>query len=106
MMIGILEMDAVRRVAQKSAHMMDIDPGGWTLTLVSVCVVFGALLILYMAYSLIGEIMMRRPSNGSSDDYDSLESAAIAAALHCYLAEEDEEDVHDKESGVITITKQ
>lgn len=112
-----LIMDQAQRVAQKSAHMSDIDPNGWTLTLVSVCVVFTALLILYLAYSLIGEVMvrrgvispkavrMRRKMRAASHG-DCSEQAAIALALHCYLIEKQESDIHDNESGIITITRQ
>lgn len=90
-----------------------IDPSGWTLTIVSVSVVFAVLLILYLAYALIGEIMMRRgkirakiaPKRSKGGD-DGAEAAAIALAIHCYLNENQNFGVHDKESGIITITKQ
>ena len=45
----ILEMtEGAKRVSQT-------DPHGWILTLISVCVVFTALLILYGIYTLIGK---------------------------------------------------
>ena len=36
--------------------MAQVDPHGWTLTLISVSVVFIALIILYFLYSLSGSI--------------------------------------------------
>ena len=37
-------------------RMAQVDPHGWTLTLISVSVVFIALVILYFLYSLSGSI--------------------------------------------------
>ena len=42
-------------------RMMQTDPHGWTLTLISVTVVFSALIVLYFVYSLSGSIS---PVNG------------------------------------------
>lgn len=39
-----------------SDRMAQIDPHGWTLTLISVSVVFAALIILYFVYTLSGGI--------------------------------------------------
>jgi len=44
------------KVLAKSAEMMDKDPHGAIITLVSVSVVFFALLILWGAYSFIGKL--------------------------------------------------
>lgn len=115
--IGLLTTGA-DRVAQT-------DPHGFILTLVSVSVVFAALLILYFIYSLIGRICskdkMPKPSlaflkreKGSEDEIaaaiamaleaerglGSETEAAIATALHLYLSG----SAHDAESGIITIT--
>lgn len=43
-------------VAAKSADMATRDPHGAIITLVSVCVVFVALAVLYFAYTFIGKI--------------------------------------------------
>lgn len=94
------------------------DPHGWTLTLISVLVVFSALVILYGLYSLSGQILSGRfkkeKVSGKGDEpaiaaaialaleaetsSDEVE-AAIATALHLYLGE----SVHDIEPGFITI---
>ena len=37
-------------------RMAQVDPHGWTLTLISICVVFCALVILYFIYTLSGNI--------------------------------------------------
>ena len=80
--------------------MMASDPHGLTLTLISLMVVFGCLLILYGAYSLSGAIFSgkfrRRKVEPTATDETE---AAIAAALHLYMREQ----VHDKETGIITI---
>ena len=104
-------------------RMKEIDPHGWTLSLIAVTVVFSALLILFLVYSLSGGIFTgkfkRKPRvksikgapdaetaaaiamalsrYGSSD----AETAAIAAALHLYLSD----SVHDTEPGIITIRR-
>ena len=44
------------KVLAKSAEMMEKDPHGAIITLVSVTVVFTALLILWCAYSFIGKL--------------------------------------------------
>ena len=53
-------------VAEKSADMLVKDPHGAIITLVSVTVVFAALVILYFAYTFIGklssgEIKLKKP---------------------------------------------
>ena len=95
--------------------MKETDPHGWTLTIISVSVVFMALLILFLIYNLSGNIFTgkykRKPKvkdaetaaaialalqlNGSDDAVPS----AIAVALHLHLGS----GVHDYEPGIITI---
>ena len=104
-------------------RMAQTDPHGWTLTLISIGVVFLALIILYCIYSLSGSIFSgkfkRKPSGKAAkasskpseqeaaaiamalDMYAGNDevSVAIATALHLYLSG----GVHDIESGVITF---
>lgn len=104
-------------------RMAQTDPHGWTLTLISIGVVFLALIILYCIYSLSGGIFSgkfkRKPSGKAAkasskpseqeaaaiamalDMYAGNDevSVAIATALHLYLSG----GVHDIESGVITF---
>ena len=104
-------------------RMAQTDPHGWTLTLISIGVVFLALIILYCIYSLSGGIFSgkfkRKPSGKAAkasskpseqeaaaiamalDMYSGNDevSVAIATALHLYLSG----GVHDIESGVITF---
>lgn len=98
------------------------DPHGFTLTVISISVVFAALLVLYLIYSLMGKLftegpgkLRRKPRGGSADEMtataialalemesgDDAVPAAIALALH--LHEKGAE--HDIESGVITIRR-
>lgn len=84
-------------------------PDGWVLTLVSVLVVFGALLILFLSYSLIGRFFTKGERKGADAvktvaerGEDADEAAAIAAALHLYM---NQDGSHDVESGIITILR-
>ena len=100
-------------------RMAEIDPHGWTLTLISVSVVFAALIVLYFIYNFSGNIFSgkykRRAKAAATPDEASAAAialaldrymsggdavpAAIAVALHLYLSE----SVHDIEPGIITI---
>ena len=113
----------------KSAVMAETDPHGWTLTVVSVSVVFCALIILFIIYNFSGKCFsgqvklpkLRRKSSPEaaragecSDEVaaaialalqaenGSDVEAAIALALHLYLGG----GVHDSESFIITIRPQ
>ncbi len=97
--------------------MAQIDPHGWTLTLISVSVVFAALIVLYFVYSFSGSLFSgkfkreKKPKESEEvavaialaldmenggDDY-----AAIATAVHLYLSEA----IHDVEPGIVTIVR-
>ena len=102
-------------------RMAQVDPHGWTLTLISVCVVFCALVILYFIYTLSGNIFSgkikfgKEKAGAETVDESAVaaaialavdaetgkgdEAAAIALALHLHL----NGGVHDIEPGIITI---
>lgn len=103
-------------------RMAQIDPHGWTLTLISVSVVFAALIVLYFVYSLSGGIFSGKFKRKRSVIPSSAEGspevaaaialaldmenggdvyAAIATAVHLYL----NDAVHDVEPGIITIVR-
>lgn len=104
-------------------RMAQIDPHGWTLTLISVSVVFAALIVLYFVYSLSGGIFSGKfkrtpkPKKGAKGMPNAEVAAAIALALdmenggdvyaaiatavHLYL----NDAVHDVEPGIITIVR-
>ena len=106
-------------------RMAATDPHGWTLTLISVSVVFVALIILYFVYSLSGGIFSgkfksrKKPRKSRSKDQnlvaaaialaldaelsgiDPQTQAAIALALHLSL----NDSIHDVEPGFITIDR-
>ena len=107
-------------IATKAAEITARDPHGLILTVVCVSVVFAALLILFLCYSLIGKICQdaekrtkagkgsvkssggKDASSGSdADDEESLIAAAVSIALGDYISGE----VHDNESYVITIRR-
>ena len=102
-------------------RMMQTDPNGLTLTLISVSVVFAALIVLYCIYSLSGALFSgkfkreRKPSVKASPDaevaaaialaldmeQDGDTYAAIATAVHLYLSD----SIHDVEPGIVTIRR-
>ena len=104
-------------------RMMQTDPHGWTLTLISVSVVFAALIVLYFVYSLSGSIFSGKfkrapkPKKAAKGTPDAEVAAAIALALdmenggdvyaaiatavHLYL----NDAVHDVEPGIVTIVR-
>lgn len=109
---------ALLSVAEKSAHMAQVDPHGWTITLIAVSVVFLALLVLYAAYSLIGALcnpkqiakrfvrklqlrLEQRKKEAGDDASDSEVAVAIAVALQMY----EKENAHDEESYILTIKR-
>ena len=104
-------------------RMAQIDPNGWTLTLISVSVVFAALIVLYFVYSFSGALFSGKfkrtpkPKKAAKGTPDAEVAAAIALALdmenggdvyaaiatavHLYLSDA----VHDVEPGIITIVR-
>lgn len=106
-----------------SDKMAVTDPHGWTLTLISVSVVFAALIILYFLYSLSGDIFSgkfkreRKPKKVKGGKMDDEVAAAIAMALDAELSGDDEvaaavalyiylnDSVHDVEPGFLTISR-
>ncbi len=118
-----------QNVETGSQRMEKEDEHGFVLTLVSVTVVFTALIILWWLFSLLGKVSggdskktdgskkIKRANAGKpgkmtdetaaaiamalDQEMNGEAYAAIAAALHLYA----EESVHDKESFVITIQR-
>lgn len=101
-------------------RMMQTDPHGWTLTLISVSVVFAALIVLYFVYTLSGNIfsgkikLPKKTRKASANDevaaaialaldmeLSGEDYAAIATAVHLYL----NDTVHDAEPGFVTIVR-
>jgi len=104
-------------------RMLETDPHGWTLTLISVSVVFSALIVLYFIYSFSGGIFSgkfkrapkpKKAAKGTPDaevaaaialaldmECSGDEYAAIATAVHLYL----NDAIHDVESGIVTIVR-
>lgn len=107
--------------ATKSQIMAERDPHGFIMAITAICVVFIALIILYLFYKYIGKaytgkIRLKKTSGkkgGKTDEETALAialaleqecggeiEAAIAAALHMYM----NDTVHDEESFVLTIS--
>lgn len=127
-MNSFLLLQVSENVVRKSAEMAVKDPHGAIITLVSVSVVFVALIVLYFAYSFIGKlssgkISMKLPKKEEKkkaaaagvptgeeaaaiamaldQEMNGEVYAAISLALHQYL----NDTVHDNESYVITIKR-
>ena len=90
-----------------------MDPSGIIMTITAMCVVFAALLILYILFNLLGKTMRKVTQKSPGKKSEPLlnqvkgntfsgeaEIAAIAMALHLYRSE-----LHDKESTVLTINR-
>lgn len=109
--------------ASKAEQMAVTDPHGWTLTIVSVSVVFCALALLWFLFWLLFDRPARKkmalasqPVRKDPDDeavaaaialaldmeQDGDVYAAIATAVHLYLSD----TVHDVEPGIVTIRRQ
>lgn len=86
------------RVQEKAAMMAENDPHGWTLTIVSVSVVFCALALLWLLFWLLFD-RPARMGKAKKKDPDEEVAAAIAAAIHLYYADA----VHDSEPYIVTI---
>ena len=116
-------------LTEGAARMQVTDPHGWTLALIAVTVVFTALVILFVAFSIVGKVSLsmearknapaaaRKPrrKSGKAPDEETAAAialalsaeagdevpAAIAAALSLYLGC----GVHDSEPYIITIRR-
>ena len=109
-MDSVTLLQVSQSVMEKSAEMLEKDPHGVIITLVSVSVVFIALVLLYYAYALVGRIVngelrherkkSKSPAGKSGVPTDE-EAAAIGLALSRYL----NDTVHDMESYIITIKR-
>ena len=126
-MNSLMLLQVSESVLIKSAQMAERDPHGAIITLVSVSMVFIALIVLYFAYTFIGKLSsgeiklkmpkkkaVSKPAKGSptpeeaaaiamalDQEMNGEVYAAIGMALHQYL----NDTVHDMESYIITIKR-
>ena len=104
MLIPILT-DAASEMTKGAAKVAETDPHGFTLTVISVCVVFAGLIVLYGIYSLSGAIFSGKfrgkakagsagcaveaaGAAAESGEVPGEVAAAIALALHLHCAQE------------------
>lgn len=123
----LILLQVSENVVRKSAEMAARDPHGLIITIVSVAVVFSALIVLYFAYTFVGKavnstfswinIFRCRKKSHAKGSPSEEEAAAIAMALdqelngetyaaiglalHQYL----KDTIHDDESYIITIKR-
>ena len=126
-MNSLMLLQVSESVLIKSAQMAERDPHGAIITLVSVSMVFIALIVLYFAYTFIGklssgELKLKMPKRKATpkqakggptpeeaaaialaldQEMNGEVYAAIGMALHQYL----NDTVHDMESYIITIKR-
>ena len=126
-MNGFMLLQVSESVLAKSADMAEKDPHGAIITLVSVTVVFVALIVLYFAYTFIGklssgEVKLKIPKKKAApkaakgsptpeeaaaialaldQEMNGEVHAAIGLAMHMYM----NDTVHDTESYIITIKR-
>ena len=103
-------------VKTKSQKMKEIDPNGVILFLTCFSVVFLALLLLFFSFSAIGKRAMKNNPKLKEIDVNTHLDAALdagagisaekyaAVAIACYLYQQ-ENEIHDVESDIITINK-
>lgn len=107
-------VNKVQMGATKSEHLQKSDPHGIGLAVISISVVFAALIMIYLMLKIFGYTSTRRtrkakeeqiattPDTASAEDKHEgatgEEIAAIAMALHLHL-----NSMHDEESEIITI---
>jgi Na+-transporting methylmalonyl-CoA/oxaloacetate decarboxylase gamma subunit len=100
----------------KIENFKEHDPDGISMTIIAMGVVFCGLLVLFLAFKLVGNIAVRlskrnaMKAHGITDKDEAKEKqlgtstgeefAAISMAMHEYLS-----DVHDIENMIITINK-
>jgi len=96
----------------KNSHLfLQIDPWGIGMTIIGYVVVFVALLLLYLIFYNLSRVLQinvknllrkeGKPVNEADDITITGEvNAAIAMAIYLY-----NEEIHDKESAVLTINK-
>ena len=103
-------------VKPKSVKFLEHDPTGGAMAFTAIVVVFTVLCLLFLIFKLIGVYMVRvakrKDTNSkrvkdsantvgnSTSSYSGEEVAAIAMALALY-----KEDLHDKESTILTINR-
>lgn len=76
-------------ITEGGLRMQEVDPHGWTLALIAVTVVFSALVILFVAFSIVGRISQRtdkgpsprKPRGKAGKAPEGEVAAAIALAL-------------------------
>lgn len=107
----------VYEIVPRSEIFREHDPNGVIMTITAMTVVFSALILLFLCFKAVGNILMRIDANKSAkaagtapvrqtaaqlkkDAISGEVIAAIATTIRLF-----EEDLHDKESEVITINR-
>lgn len=119
-------LSIILATSAKSEMLAQRDPHGFIMTLTAVAVVFGALLLLYIVFGILGKFnsgklnpkkMMAKATPKSGQKMNEETAAAIAmalkdelsgevyAAIGMALTEYVESTVHDQESYIITIKR-
>lgn len=107
----------VNEIVPRSEVFREHDPHGFTMAITAMTVVFSALLLLFLLFKAVGNILMRMDANKSAKAAGTAPVRQTAAQLHKDAISGEviaaiattirlfEEDLHDKESEVITINR-
>ena len=79
MLIPILT-DAASTMTKGAAKVAETDPHGFTLTVISVCVVFAGLIVLYGVYSLSGAIFSGKFRKKGAEGAEKAAASGAAGA--------------------------
>ncbi len=107
----------VYEIVPRSEIFREHDPSGFIMTITAMTVVFSALMLLFLCFKAVGNILMRVDANKNAKasgtapvrqtaaqlNKEAISGeviAAIATTIRLF-----EEDLHDKESEVITINR-
>ena len=99
--------------SSKSAHFLEVDPFGFIMTVTAMAVVFSALVLLYFVFRQIGKYSIKseakksaevtgRAADPNPEEISGEVYAAIVTAMELYMMQE---EVHDIENTILTITK-
>lgn len=113
----IEESELTRRMiqAEKARNAKENDSHGFAITIIAMCIVIGALVILSLLFMVFGKISSRtltrkkKEAHGVSehnkeDHHDELDSGEVIAAIGMALAEHFGQG-HDMEDTILTIRR-
>ncbi|MDE5924241.1 MAG: OadG family protein [Muribaculaceae bacterium] len=113
----VVESEIARKMkqAEKAKNVEENDSWGGAITIIAMCIVVGALIVLSLLFNIFGKISEKLLSkkkleaHGKSiedvdDDHEHVDSGEVIAAISAALAEHFN-DQHDVEDYILTIRR-